>query len=354
MSGNASIGSRPRWPRSTSDSPCSKAQRRTGRRLSAPLELDVGDRHASRAREPCARGRSRRASSCPSLGRTFIVFGGAFLLRALTECEPPATRGGHRARPALRARVDRRGRSRRGARRGAQRVVPRGRGDRHRPAHPLGGDDPFPVPGALVGDGHRRHCSSGPRYLVAWLRGIQSLAGLATVGGLITIVGLVMMVGGIVPATFTLILLGFVTLWLGYDRDWHWMRWPAAMAANLAVLETRHARRARRGKPEPVVDGHRAAVAAAGRLSDDVRDPHARQGSPGDSRSRSSRRSCVLLVGLGGAVCGGAAGRHRRRRARRRWASRSAPAVTAPPSRSSIVDRGSARTSTSTRRSRWC
>ena len=46
-----------------------------------------------------------------------------------------------------------------------------------------------------------------------------------------------MRTGAIAPATLTLILLGFATLWLGYDRDWHWMRWPAAFVADLAVLE---------------------------------------------------------------------------------------------------------------------
>ncbi|MBL8144341.1 MAG: hypothetical protein JNM38_24720 [Acidobacteria bacterium] len=184
----------------------------------------------------------------PLLGRTFIVFGGAFLLRALTD----AGRLPHAAGIVLGllyacALIGASGRA-------------AGRGQRLSAAFHALAASTIGLP--VAWEATTRFAFVTPpmamglvgafvaiALAVAWVHRIQSLAGFATVGGVVTIAGLVMVVGGIAAGTLVLILMGFATLWLGYDRDWHWMRWPAAIVANLAVIEIA-TRAVRPGRPE--------------------------------------------------------------------------------------------------------
>ena len=71
---------------------------------------------------------------------------------------------------------------------------------------------------------------------VAWRRNLQALAWIATIGSCLLASGLLVATGTPVPFTVFLIILGIATLWLGYDRGWIALRWIAALFADLAVL----------------------------------------------------------------------------------------------------------------------
>jgi hypothetical protein len=71
---------------------------------------------------------------------------------------------------------------------------------------------------------------------VSWRGRLHVLAWANTVAALVTAVALVVETGVAAPYTLFLIALGIATLWLGYERDWFALRWPAALAADVAVL----------------------------------------------------------------------------------------------------------------------
>jgi hypothetical protein len=72
--------------------------------------------------------------------------------------------------------------------------------------------------------------------LVAWHRHLHLLAWLATAGVIVGGVALLFSTGVPVPIARLMIGLGIVTLWLGYDREWVEMRWVVAAVANLLVV----------------------------------------------------------------------------------------------------------------------
>jgi hypothetical protein len=72
--------------------------------------------------------------------------------------------------------------------------------------------------------------------IVACRRRFETLAWFVTLGSLATTVGLMFKLEAFVASACFLILLGLVTLWLGYHMDWRGLRWPVALCANLAVL----------------------------------------------------------------------------------------------------------------------
>ncbi|MEW6744671.1 MAG: hypothetical protein AB1486_18095 [Planctomycetota bacterium] len=67
-------------------------------------------------------------------------------------------------------------------------------------------------------------------------RRFQALAWLATLGALATAVALAISTGDLVSGSLFLVVLGVVTLWLGYELEWRGLRWPVALAADLLVL----------------------------------------------------------------------------------------------------------------------
>jgi hypothetical protein len=67
-------------------------------------------------------------------------------------------------------------------------------------------------------------------------RRLQALAWLASAGSILTAVALMVHSARVVPGTLFIILLGIECLWLSYVRDWHAIRWPAAVVADLAVF----------------------------------------------------------------------------------------------------------------------
>lgn len=65
---------------------------------------------------------------------------------------------------------------------------------------------------------------------------LPALAWLATVGGLTTGLVLIARTGSVAPVAFYVTSLGVGTLWLGYLRQWRGLRWPSGVMACLVVL----------------------------------------------------------------------------------------------------------------------
>jgi hypothetical protein len=70
---------------------------------------------------------------------------------------------------------------------------------------------------------------------VAWRQRLQGLGWITTLGALFTAVVLMTLTAHIAPYALYLILLGVATLWMGYVLDWVALRWPVALATDLAV-----------------------------------------------------------------------------------------------------------------------
>lgn len=186
---------------------------------------------------------SARASEFPSaatrppagwlapVGRTFMVLAGAFLLRALTESGQLPTTGGvwiglayAMLWLALAGRAA-----------GLSSVF-----------HGLAGllvGVPLVLEAALRFQIFSAGASAGVLAVlagaalgVAWRRRLRTLAGLTA----LTIVGaafaLAFGFSTFAPFTLLLIGLGVIALWVAYARDWAWLTWPTAAAANLGVL----------------------------------------------------------------------------------------------------------------------
>lgn len=90
---------------------------------------------------------------------------------------------------------------------------------------------------------------SGVALAVAARRRFEALAWFAALGGAATAIAIVPFGGRIAPSALYLVLLGVATLWLGYVRDWVYLRWPIALAANVAVVALA-LRAVRPGSPE--------------------------------------------------------------------------------------------------------
>jgi hypothetical protein len=67
-------------------------------------------------------------------------------------------------------------------------------------------------------------------------RNHQAIAWIVVLAALPTAIAVIGATGAIVPFAVYLIWLGIVTLWLGYSCDWLWLRWPAALFADLTVF----------------------------------------------------------------------------------------------------------------------
>jgi hypothetical protein len=68
------------------------------------------------------------------------------------------------------------------------------------------------------------------------MRNLQGLAWVVTFGALFSAIGLAIATGSWTGYTVLAIGVGLATLWLGYTRDWTMLRWPAAATANLMLL----------------------------------------------------------------------------------------------------------------------
>lgn len=185
--------------------------------------------------EPTPGGEPRDlAGVLPLLGRTFIALGGAFLLRALTDSGRLPLQAGVALGLAYAV--------------GWLVVVGRA-ASAGRPLsasfHALAG---LAIGLPVLWEASTRFALlppaasamaigvfSGLALLVSWRGRVHSLAAMATVATIVTAVALVARTGAIAPYGALLVALGLATLWLGYERDWFWLRWPSALAANLVL-----------------------------------------------------------------------------------------------------------------------
>lgn len=71
---------------------------------------------------------------------------------------------------------------------------------------------------------------------LAWRRDLPALAWAATLAALATALALLVATYAIQSLAAVALGLGLATVWLGYDRGWLGPRWPAAVAADLVVL----------------------------------------------------------------------------------------------------------------------
>jgi hypothetical protein len=71
---------------------------------------------------------------------------------------------------------------------------------------------------------------------VAWHRRLRFVAWIAVIGTLPTGVVLLAQTGEVAPFALLFIVFGVATLWFSYTLDWWGIRWPAALAADLAVV----------------------------------------------------------------------------------------------------------------------
>jgi hypothetical protein len=70
---------------------------------------------------------------------------------------------------------------------------------------------------------------------VAWRRHLRGLAWITVVGALPASAALLIQTGVVAPFALCLVALGLATLWLSYSTGWWGSRWPAALAADVAV-----------------------------------------------------------------------------------------------------------------------
>jgi hypothetical protein len=71
---------------------------------------------------------------------------------------------------------------------------------------------------------------------VAVRAGLQSVAWFAVIGTLVSSLALTAATTIVLPFAVADIALGIVTLWIGYTVDWIWLRWPVALVADVAVI----------------------------------------------------------------------------------------------------------------------
>ncbi len=165
------------------------------------------------------------------VGRTFIVLGGAFLLRALTESGQLPAAGGvwlglayAAVWMALAARVT-----------GPSSFF-------HGIASLLVGL-PLILEAALKFRAFSAATSAAvlaaiavAALAVAWRSRQRAFAMMASLGALATAFALAFGTGTMLPCVLALLAIGTAALWVSYARDWDWLPWPPAAAANLAVL----------------------------------------------------------------------------------------------------------------------
>jgi len=70
---------------------------------------------------------------------------------------------------------------------------------------------------------------------IAWQRRVQTVAWIVAISGILAALAFLAATGA-APMALYLAYLGIVTLWLAYTLDWTWLRWPPAMVVDIVVL----------------------------------------------------------------------------------------------------------------------
>ncbi|TAM45117.1 MAG: hypothetical protein EPN53_15130, partial [Acidobacteria bacterium] len=198
------------------------------------------------------------ATVLPLLGRVFLVLGGAWLLRALTDAGTLPVAGGVTAglvyAGAWLVLADRAGAA--GRRWSAE----------------VHGVTATIIAFPLVWEATTKFEVLAPRgaaavlalvlaagLLVAWRRSLGVAAWAVTSAGLLTAFALVVATHAIAVLAALLVALGVATVWLAYARRWFGLSWTAALVADLVVAEA-VALVARAGGPPEVYQGLTAAA----------------------------------------------------------------------------------------------
>ena len=168
------------------------------------------------------------------IGRTFVIFAGGYLLRALTESGTLDRSTGAMFGVAYAA---------------AWTVVAYRVAPRHALSATFFGACTVLIGFPLLWEATTRFALLTPAagalalgattavvLVTAWRRHLHALAWLATIGACALASLLLVMTGGALPFASFLIALGVATLWLGYDCEWTMLRWVAAFFADIAVL----------------------------------------------------------------------------------------------------------------------
>jgi Predicted membrane protein (DUF2339) len=71
---------------------------------------------------------------------------------------------------------------------------------------------------------------------IAWRFNHQIMAWIITVAALITSIALIAQTGAVLSIESLLLVLGLSTLWLGYDREWTLLRWPVALVVDFVAI----------------------------------------------------------------------------------------------------------------------
>jgi hypothetical protein len=175
------------------------------------------------------------ATTITLVGRTLMVFGGAYLLRALTEAAAwPAGLGvavGFAYAATWLAATER------AARRGRWLSAEFHGGTAVTIALPLLWEavTRFQLMDA-TGASLALTAISLATLAVAVRTRLQTVAWLTVVGAIASSLALTAATGIVLPFTVADIALGIVTLWIGYTVDWIWLRWPVAFTADVAVI----------------------------------------------------------------------------------------------------------------------
>jgi hypothetical protein len=82
-------------------------------------------------------------------------------------------------------------------------------------------------------------CLTGLALGVAWHQRLPSLAAVASVAGILTLVALASATYQILPFAAAVTAIGIATLWQADALDWAWLPWPAAIAADLLLVVLR-------------------------------------------------------------------------------------------------------------------
>jgi hypothetical protein len=201
------------------------------------------------------------ATLLPLLGRMFLVFGGAWLLRALTDAGTLPLAGGVTAGLAYAgvwlALADRTGRA---GRRWSAEVY---------------GVTATLIAFPLVWEAATKFkvlspaaaaavlaVAIGAGLVVAGRRSLAATAWAATTAGLVTAIALVAATHAIAVFAALLVALGVATVWLAYARRWFGLSWMAALVADLVVAGTVALVTQAGGPPEAYSDLSTAAVEA--------------------------------------------------------------------------------------------
>ena len=193
------------------------------------------DAHAAVEPSPAHQYSISAASALSLFGRTCIVLGGAFLLRALTE-------SGRLAGPAgialgLTYAIVWIGAEDRAAARG------------QRPSAMFHGIVSMLIALPLVFEGATRFGVFSPAgsagvlaalvtiaLVVAVRQRLQSVAAIASLGTIATSITVAIATGEPIPSAVLLVALAAAALWIAYARAWIWLRWPTAVAADAMLF----------------------------------------------------------------------------------------------------------------------